>query len=65
MLKSYIKIADQKFEESDLSEEQYMTINAQQEAEREAEKKEIGKKTTGGIEFKRKQALRYLRVMEF
>ena len=38
LLKSYIKIADQKFEESDLSEEQYMTINAQQEAEREAEK---------------------------
>ena len=28
-------------------------------------KKEIGKKTTRGIEFKRKQALRYLRVMEF
>lgn len=37
LLKSYIEIADQRFEESDLSEEQYMTIDAQQEAEREAE----------------------------
>lgn len=37
LLKSYIEIADQKFEESDISEEQYMTIDAQQESEREAE----------------------------
>lgn len=38
LLKSYIKSADQKFEESDLSEELYMTIDAQQESERETEK---------------------------
>ena len=37
LLKSYIESADQKFEESDLSEELYMTIDAQQESEREAE----------------------------
>lgn len=39
LLKSYIENADQKFEESDLSEELYMTIDAQQESEREAEEK--------------------------
>ena len=37
LLKSYIENADQKFEESDLSEELNMTIDAQQEAEQEAE----------------------------
>lgn len=37
LLKSYIDSADQKFEESDLSEELNMTIDAQQESEREAE----------------------------
>ena len=37
LLKSYIKIADKRFEELNISEEQYMTIDAQQEAEREAE----------------------------
>ena len=37
LLKSYIESANQKFEESDLSEELNMTIDAQQELEREAE----------------------------
>jgi len=37
LLKSYIESADQKFEESDLSEELNMTIYAQQELEREEE----------------------------
>lgn len=37
LLKSHIEVADRKFEESELSEEQYMTIDAQQESEREAE----------------------------